>query len=127
MNRGALLPGRPGVTSSTADATALLSPCGAAVSPFPSGRFSTLSRRTPLLKPDLTWVRLFFFLFAWVLPEAAQKDAAPVLRLNACVRARGNRDATVLPPFPGEKADFGVVARRLRQVQRFCVLETWDC
>ena len=67
------------------------------------------------------------FLFAWVLPEAARKDAAPVLRVNACGEARGNGDATVLPPLPGEKADFGAVARRLRQVQPFCVLDTWDC
>ena len=126
MNRRALLPGRRGVTSSAADATALLSPCGAAVSPFPSGRFSTLSRRTPLLKPDLTWVRLFC-LFAWVLPEAARNDAALVLRVNAWGGARGNGDAAVFPAFPGEKADFGPVARRLRQVQPFCVLETWDC
>ena len=67
------------------------------------------------------------FLFAWVLPEAARNDAALVLRVNACGGARGNGDAAVFPAFPGEKADFGAVARRLRQVQPFCVLDTWDC
>ena len=67
------------------------------------------------------------FLFAWVLPEAARKDAAPVLRVNACIRARGNGGTAFFAPFPGEKADFGAVARRFRQVQPYCVLETRDC